>query len=79
MTREKLRKIIEGITDEQLKAIPDINTTDIGKSKSDVEKIRAENETLKTDKQSLETKISKLTEQSNIMTGTMHTSLCPWF
>ena len=47
--------------------------------KNQVEKIRAENETLKTDKQSLETKISKLTEQSNIMTGTMHTSLCPWF
>ena len=33
MTREDLKRIIEGITDEQLKSILDINTTDIGKAK----------------------------------------------
>ncbi|MBQ9757160.1 MAG: hypothetical protein IJW15_01925 [Clostridia bacterium] len=35
MTRDDLRGIIEGITDEQLKKILDINSQDIGKAKND--------------------------------------------
>ena len=65
MTREELRKIIEGITDEQLKAILDINTADIGKAKANLDQIKAENDTLKTDKQSLETKVNDLIEKAN--------------
>lgn len=33
MTREQLRQIIEGITDEQLTAVLDINSADIGNAK----------------------------------------------
>ena len=60
MTREDLKRIIEGITDEQLKSILDINTTDIGKAKKDYETIKSENDTLKTDKLDLEKKIKEL-------------------
>ncbi len=35
MTREDLRGIIDGITDEQLKKILDLNSSDIGKAKND--------------------------------------------
>ena len=37
MTRDDLRGIIEGITDEQLKQILDIHSADIGKAKSGAE------------------------------------------
>lgn len=33
MTREEIKKIVEGITDEQLKQILDINSADIGKAR----------------------------------------------
>ena len=33
MTRDQLRQIIEGITDEQIKSILDINSADIGNAK----------------------------------------------
>ncbi len=36
MTREQLKYNIEGITDEQLKSILDINTADIGKAKEPI-------------------------------------------
>lgn len=65
MTREELKKIVEGITDEQLKSILDINTADIGKAKKDYDTIKSENETLKTDKKSMTEKITELTEKIN--------------
>ncbi|MBO4941679.1 MAG: hypothetical protein J6D15_05710 [Clostridia bacterium] len=40
MTREDLRGIIEGITDEQLKKILDINSSDIGKAKNDGQEMK---------------------------------------
>ena len=53
MTREDLKRIIERITDEQLKSILYINTADIGKAKKDYETIKSENDTLKTDELAL--------------------------
>lgn len=64
MTREELKGIIEGITDEQLKSILDINTADIGKAKGDSAKIKAENDTLKASEQELKSKIAELIEES---------------
>lgn len=64
MTREDLKGIIEGITDEQLRSVLDINTADIGKAKGDFAALEAENKTLKADKEKLESKISELSEQS---------------
>ena len=45
MTRDDLRGIIEGITDEQLKRILDINSADIGKVKADLDKAKGDVET----------------------------------
>lgn len=45
MTRDDLRGIIEGITDEQLKRILDINSADIGKVKADLDKTKGDLET----------------------------------
>lgn len=45
MTRDDLRGIIEGITDDQLKKILDINSTDIGKAKADLDKAKSDLET----------------------------------
>ncbi len=42
MTRDDLRGIIEGISDEQLKRILDINSSDIGKAKRTVEELSAQ-------------------------------------
>lgn len=65
MTREDLKKIIEGITDEQLKSILDLNSSDIGKAKRDFEDLKTENDTLKADKKTLEEKITELSDKSN--------------
>lgn len=65
MTREELKGIIEGITDEQLKSILDINSADIGKAKKDYDSIKSENDTLKNDKAGLEGKIKTLTDEAN--------------
>lgn len=62
MTREDLKKIIEGISDEQLKTILDINSTDIGKAKKDHDTLKGEIETLKGEKKKLE---DTITEMSN--------------
>ena len=62
MTREDLKKIIEGITDEQLKSILDINSADIGKAKGDYSTLKAENDTLKSGKEELEKKIKELSD-----------------
>ena len=62
MTREDLRGIIDGITDEQLKSILDINTADIGKAKGDLEKVQTELENAKTKIGEYETEIGNLKE-----------------
>ncbi len=62
MTREDLRGIIAEITDEQLKAILDINTADIGKAKKDVESLNEKVESLSTDNETLKEKITELTK-----------------
>lgn len=59
MTREDLKGIIDGITDEQLKSILDINTADIGKAKKSFEDLKKENETLKSEKEELNKKITE--------------------
>lgn len=64
MTREDLKGIIEGITDEQLKSILDINSADIGKVKKENETLKEENTTLKNDKKTLEDKITTLTNEA---------------
>lgn len=42
MTRDDLRGIVEGISDEQLKKILDINSLDIGKAKRGAEELKTE-------------------------------------
>lgn len=64
MTRDDLKGIIEGITDEQLKSILDINSADIGKAKKDFDTIKAENDNLKADKKKLEDEITKLDDNA---------------
>jgi hypothetical protein len=39
MTREEIRGIVEGISDEQLKKILDINSLDVGKAKASAEEL----------------------------------------
>lgn len=64
MTREELKNIIEGITDEQLKSILDMHSADIGKVKKENETLKEENATLKNDKKELENKITKLSDEA---------------
>lgn len=60
MTRENLKKIIEGITDEQISAVLDINTTDIGKAKKDYDDLTKRVGTLEGEKKTLEDTITDL-------------------
>ena len=60
MTREDLRGIIDGITDEQLKRILDINTAYIGKAKGNLETVQTELDNAKTKIGEYETEIGKL-------------------
>jgi seryl-tRNA synthetase len=69
MTREELKNIVEGITDEQLKSILDIHSADIGKIKKENETLKEENTTLKDGKKDLEDKIKKLTDDANDNAG----------
>jgi len=62
MTRDDLRGIIEGITDEQLKAILDIHSSDIGKVKGNLETVQTELEEAKTKIGEYETEIGSLKE-----------------
>ncbi len=62
MTRDDLRGIIEGITDEQLKKILDIHSADIGKAKGDVESIKTELENANKKIGEYETEIGNLKE-----------------
>ena len=50
MKREEIKAIVEGITDEQLKQILDINSADIGKAKGDFAALEQKIETLTKDK-----------------------------
>lgn len=60
MTRDDLRGIIEGITDEQLKRILDINSADIGRAKSAEAQLRAELEGAQSSIGNMEGEISRL-------------------
>ncbi len=60
MTRDELRGIVEGITDEQLKKILDIHSNDIGRAKSNLEEVKAELEGAKTKIGEYETEIQGL-------------------
>ena len=60
MTRENLKKIIEGITDEQISAVLDINTTDIGKAKREYDDLTKRVGTLEGEKKTLEDTITDL-------------------
>lgn len=69
MTREDLKKIIEGISDEQLKAVLDINSADIGRAKGDYTALKNENDTLMSDKRRLEDKLTELSDKSSTADG----------
>lgn len=62
MTRDELRGIIEGITDEQLKKILDINSSDIGKTKKAAEDMSLKLEAANLHAGKLEEELSALRE-----------------
>ena len=62
MTRDELRQIIEGISDEQLKSILDINSADIGKAKSGNESLVAQLDEAKATISGFEEQIAALRE-----------------
>ncbi len=64
MTREELKKIVEGVTDEQLDKILGINGADINKAKNGVDTLKTELESLKKAKGELETKVKDLTDSA---------------
>ncbi len=65
MTRDDLRGIIEGISDEQLKKILDINSLDIGKAKRGAEELKTE----------LEGKVAKIADMESELDA-LRTSQC---
>lgn len=60
MTRDDLRGIVDGISDEQLKKILDINSADIGKAKKSTEDLKAELETANKSIESLTSEVETL-------------------
>lgn len=62
MTREELRGIVEGISDEQLKKILDINSSDVGKVRKGAEDLKKELESANTNVENLTSEISVLKE-----------------
>lgn len=62
MTRDDLRGIVTGITDEQLKKILDINSADIGKAKLDTDGLKAELEEANKKVMDMETELGALRE-----------------
>ncbi len=62
MTRDDLRGIVTGITDEQLKKILDINSSDIGKTKLDADGLKAELEEANKKVLDMETELGALKE-----------------
>ncbi len=62
MTRDDLRGIVEGISDEQLKKILDINSVDIGKAKKGFDELKAEFEKVNRDAEQLNAELAGLRE-----------------
>ena len=62
MTREELRRIVEGISDEQLKRILDINSADLGRTKKNIEELKEKLESANTTVENLTSEISVLKE-----------------
>lgn len=60
MTRDEIRGIIEGISDEQLKKILDINSADIGKAKRGFEDLKAQLDEAQTKSARMEEELSRL-------------------
>ena len=60
MTRDELKGIVEGITDEQLKKILDIHSTDIGKVKKELETVQTDFDNAKKKIGDYETEIGNL-------------------
>lgn len=62
MTREDIRKIVDGITDEQLGKILDINSKDIGRAKGKSDELEKEIQRLSDDIKTKDETISNLKE-----------------
>ena len=60
MKREDVSKVFENASEEQISAILNINSADIGKAKSDYDNIKAQLAEAQTAKTTLETKVSEL-------------------
>lgn len=60
MTRDELRGIVEGISDEQLKKILDINSLDIGKAKKQTEELEKQLEDREIKMNEMESRIAEL-------------------
>ncbi len=60
MTREDLRGIVEGITDEQLKKILDIHSADIGKAKTDRDALAQQLSALQGHSEEMENELNQL-------------------
>ena len=69
MTRDELKKIVEGITDEQLDKILGINGADINKAKNGVDALKTELESLKKAKAELAEKVNTLTDSAETAEG----------
>lgn len=64
MTREEVKEIFPDATDEQVSAVLDKNSTDIGKAKGNADKYKKENEQLKEEIKGKDTKIDELEKSS---------------
>lgn len=62
MTRDEIRGIVEGISDEQLKKILDINSADIGKAKRGFDDLKAELEEAQTHSARMEEELARYGE-----------------
>lgn len=60
MKREDVSKIFEGATDDQINAVLNINSADIGKAKSDYDTLKNQLSEAQREKAALETKVSEL-------------------
>ena len=64
MKREDISKVFEGATDEQITAILDINSADIGKAKGDFEAVKANLETAQNTIATMTTELNNLKESN---------------
>ena len=58
MKREDVSKIFEGATDDQINAVLNINSADIGKAKGDYDTLKNQLSEAQGEKAALETKVS---------------------